>query len=92
MNDILQMLVDAINNHDILTIVVGSVVVILTLLSVTLGALGKKVPLITPLLELAKSLLSSLPKKSPPPPPPGEAEGVAKVVPIEDVKKGPPAP
>lgn len=90
MNELLQTLTDAIMSHDILTIVAASLVVVLSLVSLILGALGKKIPLLTPILEFAKNVLKALPKKNPPPPPAsGEGDGVAKIVPI-DTQKGAP--
>ena len=62
---------------------------VILIVPVVLKALGKSVPLLDQALSWAQKALPMMRKKEVPPAPEGEPQGVAKVVPIEDAKKGP---
>jgi hypothetical protein len=68
-----------------------AIAVVLLAVPVVLKALGKSVPILDQILAVATSLLKTFAKKTPPPPAqlPENQDGVAKVVPIEDARKGP---
>ncbi len=70
----------------------ASVVAVLILVPLVLKALGKSVPVLDPIMQVAFDLLKKLaPKKDPvkvvPPAEQPGVEKVAKVVPIEELKK-----
>ena len=86
MSDILAIIDAAAQSQDWLILAIASVLLIVP---IVLKALGKKVPLVDGIVELAVSVLKSRKPKAPPPVPAGELEGVAKVVPIESAKPKP---
>lgn len=67
-----------------------AIAAVLLIVPVVLKALGKSVPVLDQILAVAASLLKTFAKKAPPPAQlPENQDGVAKVVPIEDARKGP---
>jgi hypothetical protein len=85
MSDLLAVIDAAAQSQDWLILAIASVLLIVP---IVLKALGKKIPLVDGIVELAVSVLKAR-KKAPPPVPAGELEGVAKVVPIEGEKPKP---
>lgn len=82
--DAQQVLNDGLAQHNWILIVAGAVAL---LVPVVLHALGKDVPIVTPLLDGALDLIKKLPqaqpKANPPTPPPEDG----RVVPLQDVAK-----
>jgi len=87
MDELMNMLSDAVASQNWLTVVAVAMVILAGGASVVLKALKKPVPILDTLLELAKGGLKLLPKKEAPKPAEGEASGIAKVVPVEEEKK-----
>ena len=79
MSDILDIINAAAQSQDWLILAISAVLLIVP---IVLKAVGKKIPLVDGVVELAVSVLKAR-KKAPPPVPAGELEGVAKVVPVE---------
>ncbi len=86
MDALLSQLSEAVASQNWLVVVAVSVVLLAGLVSVVLKAIGKPVPLLDTLIDFAKRILPSLPKKAPPAPAP-EKQGVAAIVPVEETKK-----
>ena len=85
MSDLLTIIDTAAQTQDWLILAIAAVLLIVP---IVLKALGKKVPLVDGIIDLAVGILKTR-KKAPPPVPAGELEGVAKVVPIEAEKPKP---
>ena len=90
MNDLLDLLNSAVQSQNWVLVAAVAVLLLLSIAVVVLKALNKDVPILGTILDLGKGLVKFIPGKAPPPVPVGEADGIAKVVPIEDARKGPP--
>jgi hypothetical protein len=86
MDELLNQLSEAVASQNWLVVVIVGVVLALALVSVVLKAIGKPVPLLDTLLDFAKRVIPSLPKKAPPAPVDGK-QGVAAIIPVEETKK-----
>lgn len=87
MDDFLNMLSDAVASQNWLLVVAMSVVFVGGIVSLILKAIGKPVPILDKILDLAKGMLKFTPKKDAPAPAPGSPEGVAAVVKVEEAPK-----
>ena len=80
----IDLLNQAAQNKDWITLAVVAVVIIVPLV---LKVLGKKVPILDTILDLTLKIVRvARPQKPLPPPEPGKPEGVAAIVPIEGAK------
>lgn len=89
MDEFLNMLSDAVASQNWPLVAALAVVAVLGIVSIVLKAMGKNVPLLGSVLDLAKAAVKLIPRKAAPAPAPGEAQGVAAVVPVVEEKKGP---
>ena len=85
MDELLSQLSDAVAAHNWPVVVAVSLVVALALVAAVLKMIGKKVPLVDQVLDVAKSGVKLLPKT--PAPDPAKEQGIASVVKVEDEKK-----
>lgn len=89
MDDLMQMLSDAVAGQNWPVVVVLAVLVVLSLVAVVLKMLGKDVPILDKLLDLGKGIVKMLPAKKEPPPVEPDKDGVSNVVPIRDDSQKP---
>ena len=87
MDDLLNQLGQLVQSQDWLSVAVVSALVLLSLATVVLKALGKNIPILGTILDLGKGVLKVLPKKAPPPPADPSKDGLAAVVKIEDKRE-----
>lgn len=86
-----QKLIDDINtavqSHNWVVLIVCAVALIVP---IVLKVMGKSIPIVDTILDLAVKVVKALKPNAPPPPPKaGEPTGVAAVVKIEDASKKP---
>lgn len=87
MDELLTQLSDAVAAQNWIVVVPVAALVLVSIVSVVLKALGKPVPILDSILNLGKGVVKVLPAKKAPAPVDPAKDGIANVVKITDVEK-----